>query len=136
LKNRVDFSVVCVPRPEICLARIIISRALAANAFDAGYRTFEELLSRPNLENTDFLPLQWKDKDEILERSIFPMAYMKYNRIWHRLLLVAGLRKDTRIYGLRVGAAGRLDGEQVPPPFVKKKDAPPSLFANLFTNFI
>jgi hypothetical protein len=48
----------------------------------------------------------------MLERSIFPMAYNKYNRIWHRLLLVAGLRKDTRIYGLRVGAAGRLDGEQ------------------------
>jgi hypothetical protein len=102
--------VVCVPRPEICLARIILSRAFAANAFDAGFRTFEELLHRPNLENTDFLPLQWKNK--VLESSIFPMAYLKYNRIWHRLLLVAGLRKDTRIYGLRVGAAGRLDGEQ------------------------
>jgi hypothetical protein len=53
----------------------------------------------------------------MLERSIFPMAYLKYNRIWHRLLPVAGLRKDTRIYGLRVGAAGRLDGEQLPLPF-------------------
>jgi hypothetical protein len=72
----------------------------------------------------------------MLERSIFSMAYNKYNRIWHRLLLVAGLRKDTRIYGLCVGAAGRLDGEQIS-PFVKKKDAFPSIFfANLFTHFI
>jgi hypothetical protein len=63
-------------------------------------------------------PLQWKD--DMLERSIFPMAYLKYNRIWHRLLLAAGLHKDTCIYSLRVGAAGRLDGEQFPPPFVKK----------------
>lgn len=122
-----NFSLVCIPRPEICLARIILSRALAANAFDAGFRTFEELLRRPNLENTDFLPLQWKD--EMLERSIFPITYSRYNGIWYRLLLVAGLRKDTRIYGLHVGAAGRLDGEQFPSTFVKKKMVPPLLFS-------
>jgi hypothetical protein len=102
--------VVCVPRPEICLARIILSQAFAADAFDPSIRSYEQLLTRPNLENTDFLVLPWKD--EKLECPIFNMTYKKYNTIWHRLLLVAGLRKDTRIYGLRVGAAGRLDGER------------------------
>jgi hypothetical protein len=70
----------------------------------------------------------------MLERSIFSMAYMKYNRIWHRLLLVAGMRKDTRIYGLRVGAAGRLDSEQFPPPFVNMLPPPSSLLTCSLTS--
>jgi hypothetical protein len=98
-----------VPLPEICLTSLVLARAFADDAFEPSFRTTKDLLHRPDLENTDFLPLKWKD--ELRERPIFKMTYSKYNTIWHRLLLVAGLRQDTRIYGLRVGAAGRLDGK-------------------------
>ena len=66
-------------------------------------------MSQPNLEHVDYLPLKWKK--EKLDKPIFNITYQKFNAIWHRLNLVAGLREDPRIYSLRVGAAGRLDGK-------------------------
>jgi hypothetical protein len=98
-----------VPLPQICLANLIITRAIKDDAFEPSFKTVDEFLNRPNLEGVDFLPLKWKKKK--LDQRIFKIDYRKFNAIFHRTTLVAGFRKNPRLYALRVGAAGRLDGK-------------------------
>ncbi|KAB5572287.1 hypothetical protein GE09DRAFT_1216851 [Coniochaeta sp. 2T2.1] len=107
--DKIEFSVTFVPGRTFCLSSFLVARALADNAFDAEYQTYEELLDRPILEpGIDYLPLPFKTG--ILDRRIIPLGQEKLNDIWNRTLLVAGLRQSMKPYSLRVGAAGRLNG--------------------------
>jgi hypothetical protein len=104
-----------VPFPHICLCSLIIDRAIKDDAFEPSFDSVEALLHRPILENTDYLPLKWKEKK--LDHQIFPVSYSRYNEIWHRICLVAGFREAPRLYTLRVGAGARLDGTINPDRF-------------------
>jgi Protein of unknown function (DUF3435) len=104
-----------VPFPHICLCSLIVDRAIKDDAFNPSFDSVEALLHRPILEDTDYLPLEWK-KDK-LDQQIFPISYCRYNEIWHRACLVAGFREVPRLYTLRVGAGARLDGTINPATF-------------------
>lgn len=67
----------------------------------------EEFLKRLVLGDADFISLKWKE--EVLDRTVFSLSYRQFNDIWHRVCLVAGLRVESRLYVLRVGAGARLD---------------------------
>lgn len=98
-----------VPVSSICLASLVTSLAIKANAFKPSDNSVNTLLRRPNLEKVDYLPLQWKR--EILETSIFPLDYRTYRSLWHLACLAAGLRQDPRLYTLIVSVGMDLDGK-------------------------
>jgi hypothetical protein len=104
--------VIFVPVPSICLASLVTSLAIKADAFEPSIDSVDTLLRRPTLENVDYLPLEWKK--EILETSIIPLDYRTYRHLWHLACLAAGLRQDPRLYTLRVGVGMDLDGKVAP----------------------
>lgn len=109
LHVRIEFSIAFLPGRTFCLLSFLVARALADNAFEAGYQTLEELIEKPRLElGIDYLPLPFKD--DILLRRIIPLGQEQLNNIWNRTIVVAGLRQSMKPYSLRVGAAGRLNG--------------------------
>jgi hypothetical protein len=84
-----------------------VSRAIQDNAFEAGFKNYEEFSTRPDLGQVDYIALKWKE--EVLERPVFKLSYARFNEIWHRVCLLAGFRTAPRLYALRVGAGARLD---------------------------
>lgn len=107
LPYRIKFTITTIPCPAFCLVSLLISRALADNLFEAGYRTIDELLNRPAMEDgVDSIPLPLKESAKI--RRAIPLG-QELNEIWNRVVL-SGVRQSMRPYSLRVGAAGRLDG--------------------------
>jgi hypothetical protein len=110
--RRITFTVFFVPVPSICLASLVTSLAIKADAFEPSIDSVGTLLRRPNLEGVDYLPLKWKE--EILETPIFPLDYRTYRKIWHQGCLAAGLRSGPRPYALSVGVGLDLDGKSGP----------------------
>ena len=106
--RRITFTVFFVPAPSICLASFVTALAIKADAFDPSVDSVETLLQRPNLEETDYLPLKWKS--EIKDSVIFRIDNRTFSRIWHLACLALGLRVDPRPYVLRVGVGMDLDG--------------------------
>ncbi|CAJ2506647.1 Uu.00g078330.m01.CDS01 [Anthostomella pinea] len=104
-----SFCVTTIPCKPICLVSLLLARAIADQAFKADFKSLADILERPNLGQVDSLPLSWAAGME--DKEIVPIHYPTYLDLWHRTLLVAGLRHDTqRPYSLRVGAGGRLSG--------------------------
>lgn len=97
-----------VPTSSLCVASLVLARAIQEDAFDPSFATVDEIFDRPNLESVDFIPLKWKQKFN--SQPIFPIVYKTLNELWHRTLLVAGFRNHSRLYSLRVGAGARFDG--------------------------
>jgi hypothetical protein len=97
----------------VCLGRLIVSRALQDNAFDAGFTNAEQFLTRPVLGDVGYIALKWKD--EVLDQPVFGLSYRQFNDIWHRVCRVAGFRTQPRLYALRVGAGARLDKHRKSP---------------------
>ena len=110
--RRISFSMTLVPYSPVCLASIIAACAFKDNAFEVGFKSVEELLSRPALEEVNFLPLRWKEN--MLGRSVFGLSNRTFYDLWQRCWLTAGMRHSPRFYTTRVGAGGRLDGKQRP----------------------
>jgi len=102
-----------VPIPGIDLASFVTALAIKADAFDPSIDSVETLLQRPNLEETDWLPLKWKKKIE--DDVIFKIDDSTFLRIWHQACLALGLRVDPRPYVLRVGVGMDLDGTLAAP---------------------
>jgi len=103
------FSVFPGGHPLVDLNRITIALALRDNAFEAGYRSYEELLSIPNPGTSNFLPLRWKP--DILEQAIFQVTSDVLGEGWTSLCIACGIRDIPRLYATRVGAGARLDGK-------------------------
>ena len=82
------------------------------DAFEDDISTFHDLLHRPILEDRDYVPFKWKG--HVLDKPIFPLLKQRLFDLWHRTLLVAGVRNPPRLYSLRVGAGARLDGKNEP----------------------
>lgn len=107
--SRVSLSVTFVPCKPLCLLSLLVATALADNAFEVPFDSFETLLSRPRLEpGVNYLPLKWRE--EFQDRSIIDLSYNQYWTIWSKTVHVAGVREGLRPYATRVGAGQRLDG--------------------------
>lgn len=101
----------CQSSPINCSASSLFTiRAIADNAFDAGFKSCHQVLSPPPLEKgVDFVPLKWKPT--VLDQEIVPISYATFWQLWNRVYFVAGSRERKRPYSLRVGAGGRLNGK-------------------------
>ena len=88
----------------------MVAQALADDAFEAGYRSFHEVVHTSILGDVDLVELPWKPGFEA--RLIFPLKYPRFWEIWNQVTLVAGFQEDLRPCSLRVGAGGRLDGQR------------------------
>ncbi|KAK2006506.1 hypothetical protein LZ32DRAFT_622904 [Colletotrichum eremochloae] len=102
----VNISITQVPWPLLCFANLVVIAALANDAFDVHFSSLEDILSRPQLGNVQFVRLGWKES--VLDDPVFNMNYHMFYWIWYRVLLVMGVRNPPRPYSTRVGAGGRL----------------------------
>jgi hypothetical protein len=101
-----------VPHKLLCLVTLFTVRAIADNAFKAGYRSCEEVLCPGPLEKgVNYVRLDWSDEVLRTKKKIIPISYKQFLDIWNRVHFVAGSRERKRPYALRVGAGGRLDGK-------------------------
>lgn len=55
-----SFSIGAVPYERICLMRALAARVLCDGAFEYSYGSFEQLLNKPDLENVDYIKLEWR----------------------------------------------------------------------------
>jgi hypothetical protein len=109
VRIRIEFAVTFVPYSAFCLLSFLGTRALADDVFEAGYRSWDELLNRPQLEpGIDYLPLPLKT--DAMDQRAISITQEKMNGIWNRVVLVSGLRESLKPYSLRVGAAATLNG--------------------------
>ncbi|KAF9770092.1 hypothetical protein IL306_012399 [Fusarium sp. DS 682] len=106
------FGVALVPFKPVCLLTHIVAMAFFKNAFSTNFTTPEEILYPKPDNEVDYVPLAWKD--EIQDDLVFKLGYNLYWKLWHRVLLVGGLRENPRPYSVRVGAGNRLDGALTP----------------------
>src|SRR5579871_6516563 len=90
--------------------------ALKDNAFEAGYRSYEELLSIPSLGASNFLRLRWKRNILEQRKAIFPVTAHVLEESWTNLCIACGIRDIPRLYATRVGTGARLDGKWRRPP--------------------
>ncbi|KAH6653544.1 hypothetical protein BKA67DRAFT_323734 [Truncatella angustata] len=104
----IGFSITLVPYRVFCLASLIITRAIQRNAFEAEFKTIDEIFDQPDLEESDFVPLKWKP--DFAPKTAFSISSSTADTLWYLVLLVAGLREAARLYSLRVGAGARMDG--------------------------
>ncbi|EWY99425.1 hypothetical protein FOYG_03470 [Fusarium oxysporum NRRL 32931] len=115
-RDKLDFDITFVPQKSICLLTLFLAKAFSDNAFYGGYRTVQELKSESLGKTVEYRSFKWKPEFTRTEKStsIIPIAYHQFRDIWNRVLCVIGMHENPRIYGLRVGAAGRLDGQLTP----------------------
>lgn len=109
---RLKFSITFVPCKSLCILSLILCKAFANKAFFGGYRTLEELLPNDHQfvsKDTDYERIPWRS--DISKRKLIPLTYHRLLEIWTRCLFVMGMRTCVRIYSLRVGTAGKLDGK-------------------------
>ncbi|CAF3458072.1 unnamed protein product [Fusarium graminearum] len=107
-------SITLVPFKPVCLLSHIVAMAFFRNAFSTDFTTPEQILY-PELEpdcSVSYIPLKWKN--EMLDNHVFDLNYKSYWALWHRVLMVGGLRTKLKPYSVRVGAGNRLDGPLKP----------------------
>ncbi|KAK0716864.1 hypothetical protein B0T26DRAFT_774350 [Lasiosphaeria miniovina] len=105
----IEFCVAFVPDQSIHLLSHIVARALSEDAFEAGYKSVDELFRRPNLEHVNQIPLKWKDELITEDRLFVSIGYNQYWKIWRRATWALGLRDTLRPYSTRVGAGATLN---------------------------
>ncbi|KAH6889973.1 hypothetical protein B0T10DRAFT_548470 [Thelonectria olida] len=111
-KDRVGFWITKVPHKIICLLTLLLSRAIADNAFKNGYTHVSQVLERRLKTHVDYVPAKWKEG--MLKKKIVPITYNLYKLLWDRTVAVAGRQNKIRPYSMRVGAGGRLNGSLAP----------------------
>lgn len=102
-----------MPCKTICILSLILSKAFANNAFHGEFRSLQELLPSNHQfanKDTNYEPLAWRE--EMNSKKLIHLSYQRLLEIWTRCLLVMGVRRNVRLYSLRVGTAGKLDGKQ------------------------
>lgn len=100
--EKFQFTTTLLPYPLLCLTHLVCVIGIHFNAFKAGYRSVDEILRRPNLEDVDYIHLEWRE--DFLDKEIFPMSYTSFWRNLRRVLLVAGFSTMARVYAFRLGA--------------------------------
>ncbi|KAF4881055.1 hypothetical protein CGCFRS4_v015943 [Colletotrichum fructicola] len=110
--NRVRFKVTIVPCKNVCLTRKIIGQALTDDAFEAGYRSYDELVMSPDLEDVDYIPLKWRS--DFSGKVMFPIKYSTFLAVWKATQRVLGMREFLKPYAARVGAGININGVFAP----------------------
>ncbi|KAJ9131259.1 hypothetical protein NKR19_g9595 [Coniochaeta hoffmannii] len=108
-KPPVQYSSPLLPFPVLCLASLVIARALQMGAIETSLQSAHELFRRPVLGSVDVIPIKWKADFE--ERDLFPLTYPQFRSLWAKCVMVMGCRKPIRPYALRVGAGNRMDDQ-------------------------
>ncbi|KAK3373504.1 hypothetical protein B0T24DRAFT_593692 [Lasiosphaeria ovina] len=98
LRKAQDDIIAFVPYLAACLASYISTRALSEDAFEAGYKSMDELLQRPILEH-----LKWRD--EIKGRLLVAIDSRRFWEPWDRAIWVLGLRNDLRPFAAQLDAS-------------------------------
>lgn len=101
-----------MPCKSLCILSLLLCKAFSDNAFFGGFRTLEELLPSEyqfSSRDVDYNPIPWRK--DILDKKIVPLTYHRFLDLWNRCLFVMGMRVNVRMYSLRVGTAGKLDGK-------------------------
>ncbi|KAK4129016.1 hypothetical protein N657DRAFT_50085 [Parathielavia appendiculata] len=98
-QKSVAYSTTLVPYPVLCLASLVIARAVEMDALAISFESAHDLLHRPVLGKTDRIDIPWKE--EFLDKPLFPLAYPVFYELWMRCLLVIGCRKTIRPYAPR-----------------------------------
>lgn len=106
--EKFQFTSTLLPYPLFCLTHLIAVSGVHFKAFKAGYTSIDYLLHRPDLENVDYIHLEWREN--MLGTKIFDMSYTSFWRTLRRVLLVAGFSTLTRIYAFRLEALAEYDG--------------------------
>ncbi|KPM35006.1 hypothetical protein AK830_g11561 [Neonectria ditissima] len=101
-----SFSVTIVPQPLLCVASLLVARAIKDKAFQVPFESLEDLLRQPHLDGVDYVPLAWRE--DILDEKIVPLKYHPFWGLWNRTFFVSGAREKMRPYSMRVGAGQRL----------------------------
>lgn len=110
---RVEISLAMHPFSLFCPVSLVVARALAVNAFQASFATFDELSNTPLFEeHVSCIRLPWKK--ELIGQAILPLGYSRFWGLWTRTVKVAGFPDGLRPYSMRVGAGSRLDGMFTP----------------------
>ena len=100
--KKFQFTTTLLPYLLFCLTHLVLVVGIHFNAFKAGYKSIDEILHRPNLENIDYIHLEWRE--DFLNKPIFPMLYSSFCRALQRVLLVAGFSTRACLYAFRIGA--------------------------------
>ena len=100
--EKFQFTTTLLPYSLFCLTHLVLVVGIHFNAFKAGYKSIDEILHRPNLENVDYIHLEWRE--DFLNKPIFPMLYSSFCRALQCVLLVAGFSTRARLYAFRIGA--------------------------------
>ncbi|KAJ2898906.1 hypothetical protein MKZ38_003590 [Zalerion maritima] len=103
--EKFKFSTTLLPYPLFCLTHLVAVRGIQAGVFEADYKSVDDLLHRPILEDVDYVPLEWNGS--MLDKQIFPTSYAVFTRILRHVLLVAGFPFLPRCYAFRVEALPR-----------------------------
>lgn len=99
----------------LCLVTLLTARAIANNAFKAGYHSCKQVLRPGPLESgVDYVWLDWSDKVLKEKKAIVLISYNKFLDVWNCVHFVVGSRERKRPYALRVGAGGWLDSRFIP----------------------
>lgn len=105
--EKFQFTTTLLHYPLFCLTHLVSVIGIHPKAFKAGYQSVDEVLHKPNLEDVNCVPLEWRD--DILDKEIFPMSYTTFGRTLRHILLVAGFVTLARVYAFRVGALMEYD---------------------------
>lgn len=97
-----------VPVPLICVTSLVVAIGLHENAFEVEYRSFQELVETPNMDQATAVPLKWKK--EFYDRDLFNCTDSILCEKWKPLTFLSGYGDDLRRYCVRLGAAKAFDG--------------------------
>ncbi|KAF1812725.1 hypothetical protein P152DRAFT_347678 [Eremomyces bilateralis CBS 781.70] len=103
-----EFAVAILPCRLVCLASHVIGRALARRAFRAGYTSFDQVLTWPNLRGCKVLFLPWAQG--LGDLPFVDISGSQFYRIWYRCCEVAGMEDPPIPYSMRVGSGGKIIG--------------------------
>ncbi|KAF8887659.1 hypothetical protein CPB84DRAFT_1849826 [Gymnopilus junonius] len=91
-----------LPYLLFCLTHLVLVVGIHSNTFKAGYKSIDEILHCPNLENIDYIHLEWRE--DFLNKPIFPMSYSSFLRNLQCVLLIAGFSTMAHLYAFHIGA--------------------------------
>lgn len=90
---------------------LLVDLGIAAGAFKNEYTHPDQILKPRKIPDAEvsYIPVAWKE--EFLDTEISSLTYTQLRKLWNRACLVLGLLRDMRLYSMRVGNAGRLNGK-------------------------
>ncbi|KAF1814102.1 hypothetical protein P152DRAFT_513402 [Eremomyces bilateralis CBS 781.70] len=110
------FHKACEPRARVCRGHFAMPTGLSCEShhwprsstacFRAGYTSFDQVLTRPNLRGCKVLFLPWAQGLD--DFPFVDISGSQFYRIWYRWCEVAGMENPPIPYSMRVGSGGKI----------------------------